>query len=105
MIFLPMIRLFSEGPALIPVVGILRVRGVNKYYTIYYYFQPEYIIIKKLFLHLTFCEHITIRNIRSNNHMHNTPKFTWKPKWEKNIELFLMYIKNTFIGSTKLKIR
>jgi len=56
---------------------------VNKYDAIYYHFQLEYIIIKNLSLHLIFHEHIAMNNMTSNNHMHSTPEFMWKPKWEK----------------------
>jgi hypothetical protein len=28
----------------------------------------------------------------------------WKPKWEKTMECFLIYIKNSFIGSTNFPI-
>jgi len=50
-------------------------------------------------------EHINIRRITSttSNQVHSTPKFMWKPKREKTMECFLIYIKNTFIEAPTSK--
>jgi hypothetical protein len=41
---------------------------------------------------LVYHEHINISNITSTSQqVHSTPKFMWKPKWEKTTELFLIY--------------
>jgi len=46
-----------------------------------------------LWLYSIYHEHINISNITSttSHEIHSTPEFTWKPKWEKTMECFLIY--------------
>ena len=97
-------------------VGILRGgESIWAFYTTFnhniYYFTLSTMFnnlssMYHLLLHSIYHEHIIIRNSTSktSHKIHNTPVFTWKPKWEKTMKCFLIYIKNSFIGSTNIPI-